>query len=33
MKVILKNKIASFNYFILDKYQARIELENGIEEL
>ena len=27
MKIILKNKKASFNYFILDKYEAGIELK------
>ena len=30
MKIILKNKKASFNYFILDKYEAGIELK-GVE--
>ncbi|MGL5640455.1 MAG: SsrA-binding protein SmpB [Mycoplasmoidaceae bacterium] len=30
MKIILKNKKASFNYFILDKYESGIELK-GVE--
>ncbi len=30
MKIILKNKKAKFNYFILDKYEAGIELK-GVE--
>ncbi|MGL4617305.1 MAG: SsrA-binding protein SmpB [Mycoplasmoidaceae bacterium] len=30
MKIILKNKKASFNYFIIDKYEAGIELK-GVE--